>query len=94
MPGKSSVVEALKQKNDIGDCIIYGKDSLRHQLAKPYNCAELGSVHYHGRKDSLEHGSEDVEDITEQPYYNELYRQPIGTASLEVLYDLRRKNHH
>lgn len=49
---------------------------------------------YHGGENSLQHSAEDVEYITNEPHYYELYRERIGAGSLEVLYDLRRKDNH
>lgn len=46
---------------------------------------------YHGRENSLQNRPENVEDISQEPNDDELNRQSIGAASLEVLYDLRRE---
>jgi hypothetical protein len=46
---------------------------------------------YHGRKNSLQDRSENVEDISQKPNNDELNRKSVGAASLEVLYDLRRE---
>lgn len=48
-------------------------------------------VAYHGGKNSLQNRSENVEDISQEPDDDELNRKSVGTASLEVLYDLRRE---
>lgn len=52
--------------------------------------SEAGSTN-HGGEHALEDGTQNVEDIAEQPDNDELDRQRIGGASLEVLYDLRRE---
>lgn len=46
----------------------------------------------HRGEDALEDGAEDVEDITEEPHDDELYRESFGAASLEVLEDLWRED--
>lgn len=47
---------------------------------------------YHCRQNALHDGANDVEDITQQPYNDELDRESICAAALEVLYDLRRED--
>jgi hypothetical protein len=49
---------------------------------------------YHGGEHTLQDGAEDIEDIAEEPNNDELDREGIGGASLEILYDLRRENDH
>lgn len=49
---------------------------------------------YHGGENSLQNGSEDIEDISQEPSNDELNRKGIGAAALEVLYDLRREDDH
>jgi hypothetical protein len=51
---------------------------------------EEGSTN-HGGEHALEDGAQNIEDIAEQPDNDELDRQRIRGASLEVLYDLRRE---
>lgn len=48
-------------------------------------------VPYHGRENSLQDRSQNVEDISQKPDDDELDRKSIGAASLEILYDLRRE---
>lgn len=43
----------------------------------------------HCREDALKDGSENIEDIAEEPYDDELNRESLGAAPLEVLEDLR-----
>lgn len=47
---------------------------------------------YHSWQNTLQDGSEDVEDIAEQPDDDELDRESIGASALEVLDDLRRED--
>jgi hypothetical protein len=40
----------------------------------------------------LEDSAEDVEDVSDEPYYDELDREALGAAALEVLENLRRED--
>ena len=48
-----------------------------------------GHVPYHGRENALQYRTQDVKNITQKPYYDELYRKAVGVALLELLDDLR-----
>lgn len=47
---------------------------------------------YHGGKNTLKNRPQDIEDISQQPDYNELNGKCIGVTALEVLYDLWRED--
>ena len=50
------------------------------------------SVAHHCRQNTLQDSTEDVKDISHQPYNDKLNRESVGTAALEILNDLRRED--
>jgi hypothetical protein len=48
----------------------------------------------HGRQNTLKNSSEDIEDISRQPYDNEHNRKSFSRPTSEVLDDLRGENNY
>jgi len=88
-PGETAVVEALGQQDNVGYRVVDGQDDLRGPC-QPAGTSNGGArATYHGGKDTLQDGAEDVKDIAQQPDDDELYGEAVGIALLELLDDLR-----
>ena len=79
----------MDEEDDIGDGIVDGEYDLQSRVSTALIPLLVNRATDHRGKDTLEDGAENVEDITEEPHDDELYRESFGTAALEVLEDLR-----
>ncbi len=103
-PCESSVVKALAKQDDVSDGVVNCEDDLEYQTVSFLGDAhplegegkvtreEEGKTPYHRRKNALHDGTQDVEDITNQPYNDELNGESICIAALKVLNNLRRED--
>lgn len=74
-----------------GGRIMPSESAIVEALAEENNVGEriVNGKNDHGGEDALKDSAKDVEDISEEPDDDELDRQGVGIASLEVLDDLR-----
>jgi hypothetical protein len=55
-------------------------------------CRELVRESYHGGEHTLQDSAQNVEDIAQEPNYDELHRECVCAALLEIFDDLRGEN--
>ena len=92
-PCESTVVEALGQQYNVCQGIVDGQNNLEvKKLASKVPNVLRTEMPYHCRQNALHDGADNVEDISEQPDNDELDREGICAATLEVLNNLRRED--
>lgn len=65
----ATVVKALQKKNDIGNCVVCCKDNLDILVGELFDSATTRRENtYHGRKNTLQNGPNDVEQIAQKPH--------------------------
>ena len=88
---ESAVVEALSQQYDIRECVVNGQDD-RFDVSFGFSQAQGKLITHHCRKNSLHDSTNDIGEISKQPYDHKFYAQTFSAATSEVFNDLRREH--
>jgi len=90
---EAAIVEALAEQDDVGQGVIDCENDLKLSVGVALEMGSRAQTH-HSRQHLLCYSTNDVCEITEEPYYDKLDAETLSTASPEILDDLRRENHN